>query len=177
MASLLSIASVVAFFAVSCCSLLLLASAHNLLTFSSLDLRSEARLLSLFDAWNARHGKLYGADPHQKAEKHRRFHIFKKNLMRIDEHNRGQGSGSPSSFRLGLTRFADLTNEEFVASRRLGLKLSLPRTAPGASWLGSAASSNEDLPDSIDWRELGAVTAPKDQGMCGKKAHPSVASF
>ena len=144
---------------------LLLTSAHSLLTYSASDLHSETGLVSLFDAWNARHGKHYGSEPQQKAEKHRRFHIFKKNLMYIDAHNRDVKASS--SFRLGLTRFADLTHEEFISSKRLGLKLSVPRSTK-TSRLAASVKPNEALPESIDWRALGAVTLPKDQGMCGK---------
>ena len=156
-----------------CLALALLASAatahNNLLHYSPSDLASEASLISLFDSWNAKHNKNYASsDPLQNAEKRKRFHIFRRNLMFIDSHNSKQSS---ASFRLSLNRFADLTHEEFLRSRRFGLKISVPRVGSGNQknqMVSRGTTSYGDLPESIDWRALGAVTAPKDQGMCGK---------
>lgn len=139
--------------------------ASHVLSYSPQDLHSEVKLLSLFDAWNAKHGKHYTAS--QKLEKHRRFHIFRDNLLRIDAHNSEAGS----SFKLGLNRFADLTHEEYKESRRLGLKLPARKLGsirnPSATHRKASAIDVKELSESIDWRTLGVVTGVKDQGMCG----------
>ncbi|CAA6661399.1 unnamed protein product [Spirodela intermedia] len=78
-----------------------------------------------------------------------RFEIFRDNLRYIDEHNRPENN---HSYTLGLTRFADLTNEEY-RSLYLGDRYQV--------------AYGEELPDAVDWREKGAVPPIKDQGSCG----------
>ena len=69
-----------------------------------------------------------------------------------------------SSFRLGVTKFADMTNEEFRAERN-GYR--------GASHQSNAhfehrvRSNVNELPTSVDWRDKNLVTPVKDQGQCG----------
>lgn len=122
--------------------------------------RSEVEMRHLYEQWLARHGKQYNA----LGEKDRRFEIFKDNLRFIDEHNAAADRGE-ESFRLGLNKFADLTNEEYRKTylgragerkMRVGVKSDRYRVADG-----------EDLPESVDWREKGAVAPVKDQGSCG----------
>lgn len=67
-----------------------------------------------------------------------------------------------------MNRFADLTNDEY-RSKYLGVKpgearrrLSTPKKSDRY-----VPVSGEALPDSIDWREKGAVVGVKDQGSCG----------
>ncbi|OAY77420.1 Cysteine proteinase RD21a [Ananas comosus] len=71
--------------------------------------RSEEEMRHLYEDWLSRHGKAYNA----LGEKDRRFEIFKDNVRFVDAHNNGDDA---STFRLGLNRFADLTNEEFGRS-------------------------------------------------------------
>lgn len=92
-----------------------------------------------------------------------RYEIFKDNLKYIDEHNAAADAGV-HSFRLGLNRFADLTNEEYRATY-LGTKpVGTRRGRVGDRY---KVGEGESLPDSIDWREKGAVAEVKDQGSCG----------
>ncbi|KAK1292788.1 Cysteine proteinase RD21a [Acorus calamus] len=120
--------------------------------------RSEENLRSMYESWLNHHGKSYnGLD-----EKERRFEIFKENVRYVDERN----SDPELSFRLGLNRFADLTNEEYRA-RFLGTRVN------GTGRIGRRSSGRygyrggEELPESVDWREKGAVVSIKDQGSCG----------
>lgn len=62
----------------------------------------------------------------------------------------------------GVTRFTDLTKEEFRA-RHTGLNPSMKTKEE----LPKAVIPPLDLPENFDWRELGAVTPVKDQGDCG----------
>eukprot|EP00250_Pteridium_aquilinum_P020938 c24991_g1_i1 orf=286-1809(-) len=142
-----------------------IARSRPILDYSPEDLHSESRLLALFDHWNQRHGKHYPASAHK--EKQRRLEIFRNNLHHIHQHNQRK-----SSYRLGLTRFADLTNAEFKASKYFGLRLnaSSPQRSDVLRKNGFQAAkscSMSQLASSFDWREKGVVLPIKDQGGCG----------
>ncbi|XP_019175196.1 PREDICTED: low-temperature-induced cysteine proteinase-like [Ipomoea nil] len=122
--------------------------------------RADEEVMALYESWLVKHGKEYSG----VGEKEERFGIFKDNLRFIDEQN----SIGNRTYKLGLNRFADLTNHEYRsaylgtktydhARRRLSHKKS-DRYAPKAG---------ESLPGSVDWRTKGAVTEVKDQGGCG----------
>lgn len=106
-----------------------------------------------------RHGKAYNA----LGERERRFEIFKDNLRFIQEHNAKNGS-----YRLGLNRFADLTNEEYRSvflGRRDGNRRGLRTSRVSDRY---SFQAGDILPESVDWREKGAVVPVKDQGNCGE---------
>jgi hypothetical protein len=124
--------------------------------------RSEEETRRVYAEWMAQHGRTYNA----LGEEDRRFQVFRDNLRYIDQHNTAADAGL-HSFRLGLNRFADITNEEYRA-RYLGV-----RSKPERQRKLSAryqADDSEELPESFDWREKGAVVEVKDQGDCGE--HP-----
>ncbi|EFH59438.1 hypothetical protein ARALYDRAFT_318695 [Arabidopsis lyrata subsp. lyrata] len=98
----------------------------------------------MYERWLVENRKNYNG----LGEKERRCKIFKENLKFIDEHN----SLPNQTFEVGLTRFADLTNDEpkdFMKADRYLYK------------------EGDILPDEIDWRAKGAVVPVKDQGNCG----------
>ena len=69
----------------------------------------------------------------------------------------------------GVTKFSDLTPEEF-AEQYLGSFISEEdvarrRAHPDVSVLPDVPTDH--LPEAFDWREKGAVTPVKNQGMCG----------
>lgn len=118
-------------------------------------------MMKMYEHWLVKHGKNYNAI----GEKERRFEIFKDNLRFVDEQNSVPGR----TYKLGLTKFADLTNEEYRAMY-LGAKMEKKeklRTERSQRYLHKAGD-DDDLPSHIDWREKGAVTEVKDQGQCGK---------
>ncbi|KAM0873806.1 hypothetical protein ACQ4PT_037837 [Festuca glaucescens] len=122
--------------------------------------RSEEEARRMYAEWKAEHGRNSNAIG---GEDELRFAVFRDNLRYIDEHNAAADAGV-HSFRLGLNRFADITNEEY-RNTYLGV-----RTKPERKQKLSAryqAADNEDLPESVDWRTKGAVPAVKDQGGCG----------
>ncbi|KAL8554593.1 hypothetical protein ACS0TY_002687 [Phlomoides rotata] len=120
--------------------------------------RSEDDARALYESWLAKHAKEYNAID----EKEKRFEIFKDNLKFIDEHN-----SVDRPYNLGLNRFADLTNEEY-RSMFLGGKLDRKaRLMNRRTSNRYAVKAGDKLPESVDWREKGAVAPVKDQGQCG----------
>ncbi|KAL8494495.1 hypothetical protein ACS0TY_025339 [Phlomoides rotata] len=121
-------------------------------------LRSGEEVMSLYESWMVKHGKSYNA----LGEKDKRFLIFKENLQYVDEQN-----ALPNrTFKLGLNRFADLTNDEYRKAY-LGTKTDARRRFSGKVSDRYKPKVGESLPDSIDWREKGAIVPVKDQGSCG----------
>ncbi|CAM0902394.1 unnamed protein product [Alopecurus aequalis] len=118
--------------------------------------RTEAEARQMYDLWLARHGRSYNA----LGEYDRRFRAFRDNLDFVDAHN----ARADVWFRLGMNRFADLTNAEFRAAY-LGTKAAgIRRNAVGERYRYDGV---EALPESVDWREKGAVAPVKNQGQCG----------
>ncbi|XP_062102983.1 senescence-specific cysteine protease SAG39-like [Humulus lupulus] len=118
----------------------------------------EDRAVSMYDryrAWKGHHGRVYKDINEEK----KRFEIFKRNVARIDDFN--WASNKP--YKLGVNQFADLTNEEFGASRNR-YKAHVCDSTRTASFRYENVTA---LPSSLDWRKLGAVTPVKDQGDCG----------
>jgi opacity protein-like surface antigen len=130
--------------------------------------RSEEEARRMYAEWKAEHGRNSNAIG---GEDELRFAVFRDNLRYIDEHNAAADAGV-HSFRLGLNRFADLTNEEY-RSTYLGVRTKPERKQKLSSRYQAAV--NEDLPESVDWRTKGAVPAVKDQGGCGE--HPRLVSL
>ncbi|KAK8456538.1 hypothetical protein SEVIR_3G034000v4 [Setaria viridis] len=122
--------------------------------------RTEAQARAAYDLWLARHGKAYNA---LGGEYDRRFQAFWDNLRFVDAHNARAGA---HGYRLGLNRFADLTNEEFRAAYLGGAGAAAGRnaTATGERYRHDGV---EALPEVVDWRQKGAVAPIKNQGQCG----------
>ena len=121
-------------------------------------LRSDDEVRSMHAAWMVKHGKTYNA----LGESEKRFEIFKENLRYIDDQN-----ALPNrSYKLGLNRFADLTNDEYRKAF-LGTRPDPSRRFSGLKSDRYTPNVGDSLPDSVDWREKGAVVAVKDQGSCG----------
>ncbi|KAJ8766873.1 hypothetical protein K2173_009217 [Erythroxylum novogranatense] len=121
--------------------------------------RSEAQVRRMYEMWLVKHPK----NSNDLGEKEKRFEIFKDNLRFIDEHNSVE-----RSYRVGLNRFADLTNEEYRA-RYLGTRMdmrnrTLGSRGPSMRYLHAVG---DELPAEVDWRAKGAVVPVKDQGQCG----------
>nr|CAD1844801.1 unnamed protein product [Ananas comosus var. bracteatus] len=107
-----------------------------------------------FEAFVGGYGKEYG----DRAEYAHRLRVFARNMIRAAEHQ----ILDPTAEH-GITPFSDLTEDEFEA-RLTGLGA---RERKG-HWHPTAAEMDvEGLPSSFDWREKGAVTDVKTQGVCG----------
>ncbi|KAH0925471.1 hypothetical protein HID58_017727 [Brassica napus] len=108
--------------------------------------RSDADVSRLYEEWLGKHGKVQSS----LTEKDRRFEILKDNLRFVDDHN-----AKNLSYRLGLTKFADLTNDEYRSMYVVGSRLKR-RTSTRTS-LRYEARVGDALPESVDWRKEGAV--------------------
>jgi len=87
-----------------------------------------------------------------------RFNIFMANMERVTALN------SDGRNVYGVTKFSDLTPEEFKATY-LGFKPTLP--LPKAPIRYHVNYRGRNATGSIDWRTKGAVTPVKDQEQCG----------
>ncbi|CAA7036864.1 unnamed protein product [Microthlaspi erraticum] len=132
-------------------------SAVDLPVASDSGSRSNAEVGFIFQTWLSNHGKSY---VDALGEKQRRFQIFKDNLRFIDQHN-----AKNHSYQLGLTRFADLTVQEYQ-----GLLSGRPDHEPiqRARRVSHryVSLAGDQLPESVDWRKQGAESEIRDQGNC-----------
>ena len=104
-----------------------------------------------FMQYISKHNKSYESLEHFQE----RFALFMEKDAFIKEHN-----ASNANFTLAHNQFSDMTDMERKSV--LGLRTNSPRENKAAKVL-----STDDLPASIDWRDLGAVNPIQDQGQCG----------
>jgi len=107
---------------------------------------------SLFNDFINNFGKEYSS-PQEYAK---RYSIFTQNLVKINQLNNRK-----SSTIYGISKFTDLTPAEFKG-QYLTYKKSEESPKPYIKF-----DVNENVPDSYDWRDHGAVTPVYDQGQCG----------
>ena len=133
-----------------------------------------------------------GTDSRDSSDKEvaERESAFLQSFRFVHTKNR-QLKASKSSMRLAINRFADMlpaervsfcvilslpANDLFCAAAavivvqkiRAGVGMRRPKVQDnGAAHLFEATKAKEDLPKSMNWTALGAVTPVKDQGICG----------
>lgn len=96
--------------------------------------------------------------PH-KAEHDYRFEIFKDNMEEIKRHN-----AEGHTWTKGITQFADMTAEEFVAHTKRCF-LEDKKLEPIDFF--DAPEGYSPKASGVDWVDAGAVTPVKNQGSCG----------
>jgi len=93
-----------------------------------------------------------------KFEHDKRFEIFKENMDKITEHNKGG-----HSWTMGITQFSDMTPKEFKAYVACGSM----KHKKADSVFDAPKNWNKTTASSVDWVAAGAVTSVKNQGSCG----------
>jgi cathepsin L len=124
-----------------------------LLSVASASAYSSETMSTLWGAWKSIHKKQYSV-----FEESHRFAIFQHNLEKIVQLN-----AENNGVKFAINQFSDLTAAEFKA-----------KYATGGRYQPEVNSEefleypiNGALPDTVDWRNKGAVTPVKDQGQCG----------
>jgi len=83
---------------------------------------------------------------------------FEANLALIKEHN----ANPDKDWHATVNHFTDMSSGEFEAYSK-GRKIDAEYGGTKSEYVPSGKA----LPDSVDWRDQGVVTATKDQGSCG----------
>jgi len=108
----------------------------------------------LFTAWKAQYNKVYSTEEEEAT----RFQNFKLTLDRIEARN-----AIASNTVYGLTKFSDLSPEEFRATY-LGSRI--PENAHTYD-VGVLPGGPIEAPQTWDWRSQNKVTPVKNQEQCG----------
>jgi len=120
---------------------------------------ASARVVDEFDVHFANFKRVFNKNYLDSAEENLRRSIFAENVRKIVRHNLEKDLGL-HSYSLGVNKFAELTNKEFVAQMN-GLKMNnrIPTNV--------RVPLTGDLPKTVDWRTKGYVTPIKNQAQCG----------
>jgi cathepsin F/cysteine peptidase B len=130
--------------------LLVLALAVSAFARLSGDLDSE---LATFADYKQTYNRQYSP-----SEEVSRFKCFRQNLQMIDQFNAKGGA------QHGLNAFTDLCSEEFKVMHSLVIPANKTRKNMPALFSPAQVKATAG---SVDWRQKGAVTHVKNQGMCG----------
>ncbi|XP_075091071.1 cysteine protease XCP2 isoform X1 [Nicotiana tabacum] len=127
------------------------------------ELLSEERIFQLFQEWKQKQGKVYK----NEKEEEMRLEKFRRNVKYIVEKNSKRKSDS--DHLVGLTNFADMSNEEFrqVHTSKIKIPFDKRKTIQMKNVEKKPTPVYCDAPPSRDWRKHGAVTEVKNQDLCG----------
>ncbi|XP_073148289.1 senescence-specific cysteine protease SAG39-like [Henckelia pumila] len=118
------------------------------------------RMVERHEQWMKQYGRVYEDD----VEKAKRFKIFKHNVEFIESSNLDQ----TKSYKLVVNEFADISNQEFRASRGgYRTRSYSPHETFSATNYYFRHENVTAIPASLDWRKKGVVTAVKNQFTCG----------
>ena len=121
------------------------------LTLVSCDFDIDTMMFYRFQRFITKYNKKYNSVQEFLA----RFEVFKRNCMASFKEN--------SSYRTGITKFSDLTQQEFA---KIYLNLNYDAFAI-ANFDPYTVKVSNAAPDAFDWRDRGLVTPVRDQGACG----------
>ena len=108
-----------------------------------------------FEKFEVQFNKVY----ENEVERLKRFEVFQENLEEYESFN-----NEGHNWRKGINQFSDLTHDEFKQRLNGYLNIGKPFGKTSSAKTKVELSS---LPDSVDWRQIGAVSSVKDQGACG----------
>ncbi|KAF4084347.1 hypothetical protein AMELA_G00127610 [Ameiurus melas] len=137
-----------------------------LLVVSALVALTSAASISLenleFHAWKLKFGKIYKS----VEEESQRKNTWLENRKLVLVHNMLADQGI-KSYRLGMTYFADMSNQEYRQSVFHGCLGSFNSTKRDSAFTFLRQAGGAVLPKTVDWRDKGYVTEVKDQMNCG----------
>ena len=122
-----------------------------IISLISCDLDFDTMMFTKFQKFIKKYNKKYNSVNEFLA----RFEIFKRNAISTFQEN--------SSYKTGITKFSDLTQQEFTKTY---LNLNYDALAI-ANFNPYKVKKSNIAPDSFDWRNRGLVTPVRDQGACG----------
>lgn len=151
--------------------LVLLIKQNNFLLIKQANLLKH-KTIFLFNNWFTLHKKNYISEK----EYNYRLKIFKKNLETIEIHNK-----TISSYKMGQTKFSDLSDNEFMDLFQTQIKNHLSnldknpkkskkkiiKKTKKPEILQKAQKNTSEIPTEKNWVALNKVTPPEDQGHCG----------
>jgi C1A family cysteine protease len=111
--------------------------------------------MTSFESFKTTHGKTYSEDEHDK-----RFGIFQANLEKIAAKNAALAEAGEDQVH-GITRFADLTEDEFQFFLGVDANIKAPKMEIFSGETVNATSGSYNLADD------NLLTAVKDQEQCG----------
>lgn len=130
------------------------------------DVEDVVQVQQTFEMFERQFGKTYASVD----ERQRRFAVFHTNLRDIAQRNAKRASAEAALF--GVTKFTDLTADEFRASVLMQKPIKTSKKATKEQKRANKETlKNVDvaaLPTLFDWRTKRAVTPVKDQGQCGR---------
>ncbi|MCJ8736601.1 hypothetical protein PDJAM_G00014440 [Pangasius djambal] len=115
-----------------------------------------------FHAWKLKFGKIYESVEEESQRKMK----WLENRKLVLVHNMLADQGI-KSYRLGMTSFADMNNQEYRETVLKGCLGFFNRTKKHSAATFLRQAGGAVLPDTVDWREKGYVTEVKDQRDCG----------
>ncbi|XP_034530193.1 cathepsin L.1 [Notolabrus celidotus] len=115
-----------------------------------------------FHAWKLQFGRTYSSP----SEETHRKQIWLNNRRVVLVHNIMADQGI-KSYRLGMTYFADMQNEEYKRLISQGCLGAFNASQPRRGSTFFQLPELSDLPNTVDWRDKGYVTDIKDQKQCG----------
>ncbi|KAK9046460.1 hypothetical protein V6N11_052347 [Hibiscus sabdariffa] len=122
----------------------------------------DTAIVEKHEQWMVDYGRKYESE----SEKEMRYNIFKENLEYIENFN----NVGNRTFKLGLNEFADMSQDEFMATHTGYNKIpdNLVLISETTSYAYEKDSDILQVPLDVnfDWRDRGAVTPAKQQGKC-----------
>jgi cathepsin L len=110
-----------------------------------------------FATFKAKYSKTYASYDEEVL----RYEIFQYNFQQVMKQNKMM-----KPYTVGITQFSDLTHQEFK-DQYLGYKNPSNVHSLNKKTIEDHVYSTKDLPESVDWREKGAISKVKNQGQCG----------
>lgn len=104
-----------------------------------------------------------------------KYQVFRENFQKMEEHN----AIEDVPYQMGINQFSDLTDEEAEQTIASGVVIPKEKTKRMLQSVESRFLDDEprleqahqvvdqSLPDNLNWRALGMVSTPGNQGACG----------